>query len=76
MKAWQPPLNSSLQGLVYTLIWQKLTMLLHDTNVKSSTVKCTQVYYSIFMFGKFTLLNIFCGLMGPLKGELNIYISL
>lgn len=49
------PLNSSLKGLIYTLKWQKRTMLLHDTNVKVSTVTCTKVSYSIFLFDKFTL---------------------
>lgn len=33
-------------------------MLLHDNNVKLSTVTCTQVYYSIFLCGKPILRNI------------------
>lgn len=53
-----PPATLSLQGLVYTSVWQKLTMLLHDTNVKSSTVTCMQVPDSIFLSDESTLLSI------------------
>lgn len=61
------PSDSSLKGLIYTSIWQKLTMLLHDTNVKFSTVTCKYgILQYIFVWGS----------MGPLKGKLNIYISL
>ena len=45
-------------------------MLLHDNNVKLSTVTCTQVYYSIFLCGKLILRNISEVRWDPFKVDL------